>query len=53
MTRLIVSLALAIGLAAAGPIACSEPGPAEKAGKDIDDATNEMGKKMDELTEDE
>ena len=45
-----ISIALAIAfLAALALTGCREPGPAEEAGRDIDEAVEEAGEAMDEL----
>ncbi len=52
MTRLLLSLTVAAGLAA-GTVACgNDPGPAEQAGREIDAATAEMGKQMEQAAKD-
>ena len=47
-----LAIALLMALMAGGLIACDDQGPAEEAGENIDDSTEDAGESMEELGED-
>lgn len=47
-----LAIALFMALMAGGLVACDNQGPAEEAGEDIDNATENAGESMEELGED-